>query len=79
MRITDIVTKHLGNQQFYAAPAPGKNIEVAPVAPAATLLNCKPAFPKQTKAKLRFGGNFFQIFQIEIIVNVSGKWNCFGL
>jgi hypothetical protein len=34
---------------FYAAPAPGKNFDAAPAAPAPTLLNSKAKFLKRTK------------------------------
>jgi hypothetical protein len=35
--------------QFYAAPAPGKNFDAAPAAPAPTLLYSRPKFLKRIK------------------------------
>jgi hypothetical protein len=49
--------------RFYAAPAPGKNFDAAPAAPAPTLLYIKAKFLKQTKVYIHVETTLFIWFR----------------
>jgi hypothetical protein len=51
---------------FYAAPAPGKNFDAAPAAPARTLLYSKAKFLKRTKVHLILFCSFDSFLFLEI-------------